>query len=154
MELDGIDRRILAAVQADCTLGAEALGEMCGASASTVLRRLKRLREAGVIAAEVAVLDGRKLGRGLQMIVGVRLEGEDSRAADCFRRRLQDHPAVMQMYFVTGSSDYVLHVSAASMEEFDAFVESALVSDPYVAVTETQVVIRPLKVGLSLPVAT
>jgi DNA-binding Lrp family transcriptional regulator len=151
--LDRIDRKILAAVQADCTLGAEVLGEICGASPSTVLRRLKRLRETGVIAAEVAVLDGAKVGRGLLMILGVRLDRDDSRIATEFRRSLQAHPAVMQLYFVTGSSDYILHVSAESMAEFDDFLETMIVANPNVAVTETHVVIRPLKVGLAVPIA-
>src|SRR5688500_16470008 len=117
MELDRIDRKILAAVQADCTIGAEALGELCGASPSTALRRLRKMRAAGVIVAEVAVVDGRKVDRGLLMIVGVRLEREDARIAAEFRRRLEAHPAVMQLYFVTGSADYILHVSAATMAE-------------------------------------
>ena len=152
MELDRIDRKILAAVQADCTIGAEALGAMCGTSPSTALRRLRKLRAAGVITAEVAVVDGRKVDRGLLMIVGVRLEREDARIAADFRRRLEAHPAVMQLYFVTGSADYILHVSAATMAEYDEFVETVLVSNPHIAMTETHVVIRPLKMGLSLPV--
>ena len=153
MQLDGIDRRILAAVQADCTIGADALATLCGTSPSTALRRLRKLRADGVIKAEVALVDGRKVDRPLLMIVGVRLEREDARLAAEFRRRLQDHPAVMQMYFVTGSADYILHVSARTMEEYDAFIEAELVSDPNVAMTETNVVIRPLKMGLSLPIA-
>jgi Lrp/AsnC family leucine-responsive transcriptional regulator len=152
MKLDRIDRKILAAVQADCTIGAEALGELCGASPSTALRRLRKLRTAGVIVAEVAVVDGRKVDRGLLMIVGVRLEREDARIAADFRRRLEAHPAVMQLYFVTGSADYILHVSAASMAEYDEFVETVLVANPHIAMTETHVVIRPIKMGLSVPV--
>src|SRR4051812_20825865 len=69
MQLDRIDRKILAAVQADCTIGADQLGALCGASPSTALRRLKKLRAAGVIVAEIAVLDGKKVGRGLLMIL-------------------------------------------------------------------------------------
>ena len=153
MQLDRIDRKILAAVQADCTIGAEALAELCATSPSTALRRLRKLRAAGVIRAEVAVVDGGKVDRSLLMIVGVRLERDDARVAAEFRRRLQAHPAVMQMYFVTGSADYILHVSAGTMEEYDAFIEAELVSDPNVAMTETHVVIRPLKVGLSLAIA-
>ncbi len=152
MKLDRIDRKILAAVQADCTIGAEALGELCGASPSTALRRLRKLRAAGVIVAEVAVVDGRKVDRGLLMIVGVRLEREDARIAADFRRSLEAHPAVMQLYFVTGSADYILHVSAASMAEYDEFVETVLVANPHIAMTETHVVIRPIKMGLSVPV--
>lgn len=153
MQLDRIDRKILAAVQTNCTIGADALAELCGTSPSTALRRLKKLRAGGVILAETAVLDGTMVGRGLLMILCVRLERDDAPVVAAFRKTIQEHPAVMQVYFVTGSSDYILHVSAANMEEFDAFVETILVSNPNVAVTETHVVIRPLKVGLSFPIA-
>lgn len=153
MQLDRIDRKILAAVQADCSLGAEELGALCGASPSTALRRLKKLRDAGVIVAEVAVLDPDKVGRGLLMIVSVRLERDDAKVVAEFRSALRAHPAVMQMYLVTGVADYVLHVSAATMEEYREFIETMLVSNPHVTMTETHVVLRPLKVGLGVPIA-
>ena len=153
MRLDSIDRKILRAVQENCLLGAEVLAERSGTTPSTAQRRLKKLRAAGVIRAEVAVLDGGKLGRELLMILGVRLERDDARFAAEFRSRVTAHPAVMQLYLVTGKSDYILHVSAANMAEFDDFVETILVSDRRVTMTETHVVIRPLKVGLSLPIA-
>jgi Lrp/AsnC family leucine-responsive transcriptional regulator len=153
MQLDRIDRKILAAVQTDCSIGADELGALCGASPSTALRRLKKLRATGVIMAEVAVLDRDKVGRALLMIVSLRLEREDARIVAEFRRSLEAHPAVMQMYFVTGAADYVLLVSAGTMAEFDQFIETMLVSNPHVAMTETHVVLRPLKVGLSVPVA-
>lgn len=152
MDLDAIDRKILRAVQDDCTLSAEALGDACGASPSTALRRLKRLRDDGVITAEVAILDARKVGRPLSMIVGVRLE-DDAAIAASFVREMREHEAVMQCYFVTGSADYILHVSAADMEEYDAFVQTCLIANPAVSMTETHVVIRPVKVGLKAPIA-
>jgi Lrp/AsnC family leucine-responsive transcriptional regulator len=152
MELDSADRRILRAVQENCTLGAEALGELCGMSPSTALRRLKKLRSAGIVAREIAVLDAKKVGRPLLMIVGVRLERDDARVAAEFVREMRDCPAVMQCFFVTGSADYILHISAADMEEFDAFIQARLVSNPCVSMSETHVVIHRVKTGLTLPV--
>ena len=71
MELDGFDRKLLRAVQADNQLNAEALGEAVGLSPSACLRRLRRLREAGVIEAEIAVVAPETLGRALMMVVEV-----------------------------------------------------------------------------------
>ncbi len=152
MDLDPVDRRILRAVQGDCTLGADVLGELCGASPSTALRRLKRLRDGGVITAEVAVVDPKKVGRPLLMIVGLRLDRDDTHIAAAFVRQMREHPAVMQCYFVTGSADYIIHISARDMDEYNAFVQSQLISNPHVSMTETNVVISPLKVGLRLPI--
>lgn len=151
MQLDKADKRLLRIVQTDCTIGADALGERCGMSPSTALRRLRRLRSTGVITAEVALVDPRKVGRPLQMIVGVRLE-DDARIAAGFVRRMRNCPAVTQCYFVTGSADYILHISAADMDDYNDFVQSTLVADPHVTMTETNVVITPVKVGLGVPI--
>ena len=63
--LDAFDRRILARVQSDCHRPAESIAAEIGLSASAVQRRLRRLRERGVIRAEVALLDAAALGAGL-----------------------------------------------------------------------------------------
>lgn len=152
MDLDQIDKRILRAVQANCALGADELGDLCGASASTASRRLKRLRDEGVISAEVAVVDPKKIGRPLLLIVGLRLDRDDTHIAAAFVREMREHPAVMQFYFVTGSADYIIHISARDMDEYNHFVQTQLISNPHVCMTETNVVISPLKVGLKLPI--
>ena len=149
--LDAADRRLLRTVQEDCLMPADQVGERCGMSASTVLRRLKRLRKLGVIRAEAAVVDPRKVGKPLQFIIGVRLEGEDAQIARAFLDRVRFNPLVTQCYFVTGSADYVLHVCARDMEEYNGFVQD-LVSDPHVAMSETHVVIDPVKVSLAVPI--
>lgn len=153
MQLDAVDKKMLRALQDDCTLGAEALAERCGVSPSTALRRMKRLREEGVIGAEVAILDAKKVGRPLLFIVGVRLDDDDARVVSEFVRDMRQHPAVMQCYFVTGAADYILHVSAGDMEEFNQFVQICLIANPHVKMSSTNVVIDRVKVGLKLPIA-
>jgi Lrp/AsnC family leucine-responsive transcriptional regulator len=153
MELDLIDKKILRAVQANCAISSERLGELSGVSPSTALRRLKRLRDSKVITSEVAILDPKKVGRPLLMIVGLRLDRDDAQVAAAFVRRMREHPAVMQCYFVTGAADYIIHISVRDMEEFNEFVQAELVSNPHVSMTETNVVINPLKVGFRVPVA-
>jgi Lrp/AsnC family leucine-responsive transcriptional regulator len=150
--LDSLDRRLLRAVQEQCTLTAEDLAERCGTSPSTALRRLTRLRSTGVIRHEVAVVDGPAVGRGLLMIVSVRTRRGQQADTESFRKAMLANPAVMQFYFVTGRSDYVVIYSAASMDEYDEFIESVLAIDPNL-LTDTNVVIRPLKVSLTIPIS-
>ncbi|MGE0044576.1 MAG: Lrp/AsnC family transcriptional regulator [Hyphomonadaceae bacterium] len=150
--LDQIDRRILRAVQDNCLCGADELGALCGVSPSTALRRLKRLRRAGVVKAEIAVLDPKKVGQPLLMIVGVCLSKDSPAVSAAFAARMRAHPAVVQCYFVTGPSDYLVHVSAADMDDFNAFVQQELVSNPHITMTTTHVVINPIKVGLAVPI--
>lgn len=150
--MDGLDRRILREVQNDCSLSAAQLGERCGTTESTALRRFNRLRRSGVIRSEVAIVDGDKIGRGLLLFVNVRLEREDGRAVKAFVERIRKHPDVLQFYFVTGTSDYVILLSARSMVDYDRFLQAELVPDPIVIMSDTNVVIRALKMSLALPV--
>jgi len=150
--MDSLDRRILREVQRDCSLTATELSERCRTTESTALRRLKRLRREGVIRAEVALVDGQKVGRGLMLFVSVRLEREDSGGAKAFVKRIMAHPDVLQFYFVTGTTDYIILLSVRSMEDYDAFLQDHLVSDPLVILSDTNVVIRPLKMSMELPI--
>jgi Lrp/AsnC family transcriptional regulator, leucine-responsive regulatory protein len=151
ISLDALDRRLLAAMQEDCTLGAEALAERCATSSSTALRRLGRLRAAGVIRKEVALIDAKAVGRNLMMIVNIRSERGATLNTMAFTGTVLAHPAVMQFYFVTGTNDYVAILAVSSMEEYDGFIESLLAIDAKV-LTDTNVVIRPLKMSLAVPI--
>ena len=150
--MDALDRRILREVQQDCSLNAATLAERCATTESTALRRLKRLRRDGVIRAEVAIVDGQKVGRGLMLFVSVRLEREDDRGVKAFVDRITAHPDVLQFYFVTGTTDYVILLSVRSMEDYDRFLQDMLVTDPLVIMSDTNVVIRPIKMSFALPV--
>lgn len=150
--MDALDRRILRQVQDDCSLTATELAEHCGTTESTALRRLNRLRRDGVIRKEVAIVDGQKVGRGLLLILNVRLEREDERGHQAFIKRITMHPDVLQFYFVTGSIDYLIVLSVATMEDYDRFLNEQLVVDPVVVMSDTNVVIRPLKMSLALPI--
>jgi DNA-binding Lrp family transcriptional regulator len=152
MKLDRIDRIILRALQKDCRVSAESLGELAGLSPSATQRRVARLRDAGVIAREVAVIPPNSVGRPLLLIVQATLRGEDSKGAEAFRREMRDNDAVMQCYFVTGDADYVFLYAARDMEEFDAFVKSTLLDNPHVVGTRTNVVMRPVKMTLAVPI--
>ena len=149
--MDRIDRKILTLYQEDTRRIAESIGEAVGLSAAAVQRRLKRLRQTGAIRAEVALLDGAKLGTPITCIVTLAVKGQPSEL-DGFKRQLRALPQVQQCYHVTGSSDLILIVTAASMEEYGAFVREHLELSRQLARYETHVVLDRVKVGLSLPI--
>jgi DNA-binding Lrp family transcriptional regulator len=151
-DLDRLDRRLLALWQHDTRQPARALGEAVGLSAAAVQRRLKRLREIGVIERETAQLAPRALGTAITCIVGVDLERERAADLDRFRRRIAAEPAVQQCYYVTGTSDFILVVLSPDMEQFEAFTRRALLSDDNVKSFTTHVVLERVKVGLAVPV--
>lgn len=151
--MDALDRRILREVQRDRSGSAAELAERCGTTESTALRRLKRLRREGTIRGEVALVDGAKVGRPLLIWVTVRLEREDGPGVKAFIERIRACPDVLQFHFVTGTPDYLILLSVPTMEAYDGFLQEHLVSDSLVVMSDTHVVVRPLKMSTVIPIA-
>jgi Lrp/AsnC family transcriptional regulator, leucine-responsive regulatory protein len=149
-ELDALDRAILGHLQRDARTVADVIADDVGLSAAAVQRRIKRLRESGVIARDVAILDPGALGLGMIFVVAVQLEREHAAVLDTFRRRMRADPAVQQCYYVTGDADFIVVVLARSMPDFEAFTRRALF-DPDVRRFTTNVVMSTVKVGLTVP---
>lgn len=151
-ELDKLDLRILARVQHNARLPAETIAAEVGLSAAAVQRRLKRMREAGVIRAELAQVAPASVGLPLTCLVGVELERESQQALDRFKTRIVTWPQVQQCYYVTGQSDFMLVVLCPDMAAYDAFTREALLADGNVRGFTTSVVLDAVKVGLALPI--
>ncbi|MEZ5812862.1 MAG: Lrp/AsnC family transcriptional regulator [Rhizobiaceae bacterium] len=152
MKLDEFDRKILRLFQNNTRLTSSELAPHVGLSASACHRRLAKLRESGVIKSEIAVIDPKSVGRSFTMVVTVMLEREQSDVISHFKRAAQDTIEIMQCYYVTGTVDFIMILSAESMEKYDAFVERFLFSNRNVRRFETHVVIDRVKVGFELPI--
>ncbi|HEY9567769.1 MAG TPA: Lrp/AsnC family transcriptional regulator [Thalassobaculum sp.] len=149
--LDEFDRRLLALVQANARLTAEQLGERVGLSASACQRRLKRLRETGVIEAEIAVVAPEAVGRALTMIVEVSLEREHPHIVEAFKKSMRATPEVMQCYYVTGEADFIILLTARDMKSYERFTQRFFFDNPQIRRFRTFVVMDRTKVGLSVP---
>lgn len=151
--MDAFDRRILALYQHDTRRPAERIGAEVGLSAAAVQRRLKRMRETGVIQAEVAMLDPTTLGLPITCLALLTLV---SRAGprthlDRFKRNIRAEPMVQQCYQVTGGADMALIIVAASMEAYGEFARRCFETSELVVRYDTHVVLDRVKVGLALP---
>lgn len=151
-ELDRFDRRILTILQKDARRPAEAIGADIGLSASAVQRRIARLREDGVIVAEVAVVDARRTGRPLTLIVDVEVERERPELLASLKQWIAAEPAVQEAWYVTGAGDYVLVVSARDVEDYDALMQRMVAENANVRKFTTRVALGTLKRGLLVPV--
>ncbi len=151
--IDDFDRRILALYQHDTRRSAESLGAQVGLSAAAVQRRLKRLREQGVIEAEVAKLAPMILGAAVTLIVAVDIERETAAELDAFKRRMLACVEVQQCYYVTGAADFILVVLSADMDSYQRFTERTLLSDSNVRSFTTHVALERVKTGVAVPIA-
>ena len=153
MHLDRFDRELLNLVQEDVGQTAERLAEQVALSPSAIQRRLRRLREAGVIERETAVVDPRKVGRPTFFIASVQIERERPELLVQLRSWLAAQAQVQQAFYVTGEADFVLVVTAADTESYDALMARLISENPNVKRFTTSVALGIVKRGLTVPVA-
>lgn len=143
--LDLLDRALLDLLQRDNQTPARILAERAGGlSESAVLRRLRRLRRAGVIAADVSVVRPAAVGLPLTVVTLVSLEREGAAALDSFAQRVAARHEVRQCWYVTGEADWVLVLRLPSMEAYEAFTRELFLADPNVRSFRTLVAMREL----------
>ena len=153
MEIDRIDARILNAVQANNRLTSDELGVIVNLSSTAIQRRLKRLRAEGVIEGDVAIVRPKAVGRHVSMLVLVTLERERADIVDRFKQSIRTTPEVMNGYYVTGESDFVLMVTARDMEDYERFTRQFFYENPDIKGFKTMVVMDRVKAGFAIPIA-
>lgn len=149
--LDDFDRRLLALVQRDAARTAEHLGAEVGLSASAVQKRLKRLRDIGVIEREVAIVAADLIAGAVISLVQVTLARDVRDGGAAFEGRMRRALEVTQCYHVTGDFDYLIVAHTSAMRDFTALVERDIKGQRDVARYETHVVLKPVKRGLEAP---
>jgi Lrp/AsnC family transcriptional regulator, leucine-responsive regulatory protein len=152
MELDRYDRQLLQLIQDDIGVSAERLAERVPLSASSIQRRLRRLREHGVIEREVAVLNPEVMGRPTFFVVSLRVERERPELLDQLRRWLAAQEHIQQAFYVTGESDFILVVAAPDTESYDRLMGRLITENPNVSRFTTNVALSVVKRGLSIPI--
>ncbi|MCP3668292.1 MAG: Lrp/AsnC family transcriptional regulator [Gammaproteobacteria bacterium] len=149
--IDKFDRNILEIVQQSNRTTSDQIAEQVGLSPAAVQRRLKRMREQNLIQADVSVVNPKAIGRPLSIVVQVNLERERVDLLDAFKKEIRNNDAVQQCYYITGSSDFILIITAVDMEEYERFTREVFFENTNVRSFETFVVMDAVKVGLSVP---
>ncbi|MCK1544276.1 Lrp/AsnC family transcriptional regulator [Bradyrhizobium sp. 179] len=152
MQYDRLDARILEIVQKNNRLTSEVIGEMTGLSATACQRRLKRLRSEGIIEADVSIVSPKSVGRALQMLVLVTLERERSDIVDRFKKAIKSSAEVVNGFFVTGEADFVLYITARTIEDYEQFTRQFFHKNPDIKEFRTMVVMDRVKAGFAIPV--
>jgi DNA-binding Lrp family transcriptional regulator len=99
----------------------------------------------------VAVVAAARIGRPLTLIVEVRMVSEQRDRVAPFKQRVQDDPAVQQCYAITGDGDFLLVLSATSMEEYDTISERLFGGDDNIERFRTAVALSTLKRSFEVP---
>lgn len=117
-DLDATDRRILTVLQKEGRITNAELSERVNLSPSACHRRTQRLEEEGYIAAFVALLEPRKLGRNTTVFVEITLEGQAEELLDAFEKEVARIPDILECHLMAGSADYLLKMMVEDTEDF------------------------------------
>lgn len=140
-----MDRRILLALHADARISNSALAEAVGVAASTCHGRVRRLQEIGVIRGFYTDIDPAAVGLSLQAMISVSLQSNARGKIRNFIAHIRKLPQVMDVYFLAGGDDFILHVAARDTDDLRAFVVEHLNADADVAGTQTSLIFEHLR---------
>lgn len=153
--LDKLDKAILRRLQHDGRETYDVVGEQVGLSASAVLRRVKRLEEAGIIDRYVALVRPESVGLGLTAYLNVRLEkhteSHKRNPMDVFRASVLTWPEVVECVALTGEMDYLLRVVVQDMAHYSRFIMETLLKHPSVEDCKTSFVLDRVKATTAVP---
>ena len=150
--LDRIDRRILAALQADGRLTNQALSERVALSPSACLARVRRLERAGIIQGYHARLDPFRLDVGMVLFAEVTLKGHSPEELARFDAAIEALAQVVEASHVSGAYDYLLKVVVADMAEWTRIGEQLTAADVGAERINTHVLLRKPKIFVGYPV--
>jgi Lrp/AsnC family transcriptional regulator, leucine-responsive regulatory protein len=151
-KLDDIDRRILAALQADGRMTAQQLADRVGLSPSPCARRVRLLEEAGVVKGYVAVVDQAKVGLPISVFASVKLERQREDDLDRFSQAVARWPEVVDCYLMTGQRDYLLRIVVSDLESYERFIKDKLTRLDGVASIESSFALGQVKRSNALPI--
>jgi Lrp/AsnC family transcriptional regulator, leucine-responsive regulatory protein len=149
--LDAIDRRIIATLQTDARLSNVELAERVGLSPSPCLRRVKRLEREGYIDAYRALLQRAKIGLGLTVFVGIKIDGHGDERVAQLRKTLQAMPEIVACHIVSGEADYLLEVVVPDLQHYERFLLDRLLQLASIKDVRSNFVIRSVKIAAPLP---
>lgn len=151
MKLDAASQKILDVLQQDGRVTIQDLAERVGLSTSPCWRRLKELEASGLIRGYAALLDRRKTGLDLCVIVQVTLARHEEGVVDAFEAEIRTCREVVECYEMTGDADYILKILMPDIEAFNQFLHTKLLKIPGVSQLRSSVALKEIKYETALP---
>lgn len=149
--LDRFDISILEILQKDNLTPQRDIGDHIGLSAAAVQRRIKRMRESGVIKADVSVIDIEELNHSVTLVVEVFMESDKINLIDKVKTVFKTTPEVQQCYYVTGEADFVLIIVVPSMKDYELLTRKIFYSNDNIRHFKTLVSMDNIKSNLEIP---
>ncbi|MFM9857114.1 Lrp/AsnC family transcriptional regulator [Pseudoxanthobacter sp. M-2] len=150
--LDAGDLRILRILQRDASLSVADVAREAGMSATPCWRRIKRMKEAGVIRRIAALVDREAVGLGFVSYAFVKLALPSRDSMERFDRLIERWPEVVTCERVTGAVDYLLKVVTDDIKTYDDFLRLKLLDNELVSDVQSRIVVSTVKDTAALPI--
>ena len=141
MNLDAYDRMLLRALEQDAGLPTTRLAAKLGLSQPATWRRIKRLKQGGVIKGQRLVLDTAQVGFGVTVFLGVKMATKSRGSLEDFERAIGAIPEVQTVDHVLGLYDYRLRVVARDLADFERVLRRRIMTMPGVVYVEANVLL-------------
>jgi Lrp/AsnC family leucine-responsive transcriptional regulator len=152
MQLDRIDKRILAELQHNARISNQELADKVGLSPSPCLRRVRQLEESGLISGYSTQLDASKLGLKLMALVQISMDRHTPDRFEQFEASIRQWPQVLECILITGqAADYQLKILVRDMEEYHDFLLNKLTRIPGVTGVQSSFVLRQVVSTTAVP---
>lgn len=152
MKLSSTDRRLLNALQLDTTRSQTELAELVGMSRTSCWRRIREFEDAGLIEQQVAVLNPKKAGFNIQVLLLVAMTEHTDANRQSFESHVSTLREVTECFSVSGDRDYVLHVVVPDMDRYNDFLNASILKHPTVRSASSTFVLRRVKYSTALPI--
>lgn len=150
--IDEWDRKILRCIQSNPDITMRELGDATGLSHSPAWRRLQRLKETGIVGAKSFTIDPEAVGYEILVLCFIRMTEHKRDRLRAFEAAVQTVPEILQCYSLSGDFDYVLHVIARSVRDYEQTVKNAIMELPNVQSVSTSFTLKTVKNSRIVPV--
>lgn len=151
MELDRLDRAILAVLQQDARISLQDIGARVGLSTTPCWTRIKKMENAGVIQGYTVRIDPSAIGFAETVIVQVTLESHSDETLDAFGKALADIPEVLEAFLISGDYDYHIRIAVRDTRDYERLLRERLYRIPGIRHSRSCFVLRRLKENLAPP---
>ncbi len=149
--LDDLDRRILRKMQVDAGISNADLAESVGASPASCWRRVRALEARGVLGRAVRLLNAQAVDKSLSVVCQVRMKTHSQESRGSFEYFVQQHPAVMECFSMSGEWDYLLRIVVSDVASYENFLMRELLGHESVATSASHFALASVKYTTALP---
>lgn len=140
--MDGTDEKILSILKQNARTKVTNIAKEIHLSETSVLERIKKLENSGVIKQYTAVIDYEKVGMDITALTYVRVE--HPKYNDEFIAHMQKHPEISEVHYITGDYDFFLKIVTKSSSSLQRVLNDIKCA-PGVSLTRSNVVLSTWK---------